>query len=69
MALGNLAERLSGREWTYGDGDDRECSGNKRTIGRADVPGGVGDGHNAVFFLGICDSAERHPGAASEIDF
>jgi len=31
VALGNLAERLSGREWTYGDGDDRECSGNKRT--------------------------------------
>ena len=68
-ASGNLTETRSGREWTYGDGDDRERSGNERAIGWADVPSGVGDGHDAVFLLGICDGAERHPGAAPEVDF
>ncbi len=32
-ASGNLTETCSGREWNYGDGDDRECSGNERALG------------------------------------
>jgi len=69
VASGSFAERRSGREWTYGDGNDGRCSSDYGAIGWADVSSGIGDGYDAVFLLGICDGIERHIGAAPEVDF
>src|SRR5262245_40152285 len=61
--------KRTGRMWTYGDRDNRECTGGERAVGWGDIPRSAGDGDNAIFLLGIRDGAERHSGAAPEIHF